>query len=86
MTGPATNAASLVIIWKILGRRTAIIYILTVAVCALASGLLLDAFFSDLGSQIQSHYHKMAATPLEHTSAVILLAILLWGIYKKYRR
>ncbi|MGB8226943.1 MAG: permease [Sedimentisphaerales bacterium] len=86
MTGPATNAAGLIIIWKILGRRTAIIYILTVAVCALASGLLLDATFSDLGSQIQSHYHKMAATPLEHISAVILLIVLGFGIYKKHYR
>ena len=86
MTGPATNAAGFVIIWKILGRRTAIIYILTVAACALASGLLLDAFFSDLGSQIHSHYHEMSATPLEHISAVILLTVLFWGIYKKYRQ
>ena len=86
MTGPATNAAGFIIIFKILGRRTAIIYILTVALCALASGLLLDAFFSDLGSQIHSHYHKMAATPLQHASAVILLAVLFWGIYKKYQR
>jgi uncharacterized membrane protein YraQ (UPF0718 family) len=86
MTGPATNAASFVIIWKILGRRTAIIYILTVAVCALASGLLLDAMFSDLGSQIHSHYHEMATTPLQHISAVILLVVLAFGIYKKYRK
>ncbi|MGB8226941.1 MAG: hypothetical protein WCE45_08800 [Sedimentisphaerales bacterium] len=46
--------------------------------------MLLDATFSDLGSQIHSHYHKMAATPLEHISAVILLIVLGFGIYKKY--
>jgi hypothetical protein len=86
MTGPATNAASFVIIWKILGRRTAIIYILTIVVCALTFGLLLDAMFGDLGGQIQSHYHKMAATPFEHISAVILLFILGFGIYKKYKK
>jgi len=86
MTGPATNAAGFVTIWKILGRRTAIIYILTIAVCALVSGLLLDATFSDLGSQIHSHYHKMGTTPLEHTSAVILLTVLGFGIYKKYKK
>jgi uncharacterized membrane protein YcfT len=86
MTGPATNAATFVTIWKVLGRRTAIIYILTVAVCALVSGLLLDAMFSDLGGQIHSHYHKMGITPLEHTSAVILLTVLGFGIYKKYKK
>jgi len=86
MTGPATNAAGFVMIWKILGSRTAIIYIITVAVCALVSGLLLDAMFSDLGSQIHSHFHKMGTTPIEHISAVVLLTVLLWGIYKKYRK
>ncbi len=86
MTGPATNAAAFVILWKVLGRKTAIIYILTVVICALASGLLLDGMFSDLGSQVQHHYHKMGITPLEHISAVILLIILSFGIYKKYRK
>jgi len=85
MTGPATNATGFVTIWKILGRRTVIIYILTIAVCALAAGLLLNVMFGNLGRTIQSHYHEMAATPLEHISAVILLIILAFGIYKKCR-
>ncbi|MDD5135272.1 MAG: permease [Phycisphaerae bacterium] len=84
MTGPATNAATFVTIWKILGNRTAIIYILTVAVCALSGGFLLDAMFTGLGENIRGHYHSMAATPLEHISAVILLAVLAFGIYKKH--
>jgi len=86
MTGPATNAAGFVMIWKILGNRTAIIYIITVAICALASGLLLDVMFTDLGSQIHSHIHQMGTTPLQHISAVILLGMLVFGIYKKYKK
>ncbi|MGD0786253.1 MAG: permease [Sedimentisphaerales bacterium] len=86
MTGPASNAASIAIIWKIMGSRTAIIYLLTVAVCALTFGLLMDAMFINLGSQIHGHFHQMGTTPLEHISAVVLLAVLLWGIYKKYRK
>ena len=38
ITGPATNAAGLATIWNTLGRRTAILYLLTVAGCALAGG------------------------------------------------
>ncbi len=86
MTGPATNAAGFITIWKILGRRTAIIYIITVAGCALAAGLLLNVTFSDLGRTIQSHYHRIGTTPVEHISAVILLIVLAFGIYKKYGR
>ncbi|MBN1788644.1 MAG: permease [Sedimentisphaerales bacterium] len=84
MTGPATNAAAFAILWKVLGRRTAIIYLLTVIVCALASGLIIDGMFSGLGGQIQNHYHKMGISPLEHISAVILLIVLCFGVYKKY--
>ena len=43
MTGPATNAAGLATIWHTLGRRTAVLYLLTVAGCALAFGSLVDA-------------------------------------------
>ena len=86
MTGPASNAASIAIIWKVMGSRTAIIYLLTVAVCALVSGLLLDSMFRNLGSEIHGHFHQMGTTPLEHISAAVLLAVLLWGIYKKYRK
>ena len=83
MTGPATNAATFITIWKTLGSRTAIIYILSVAVCALTAGVLLDSMFTGLGRDIQGHYHNMAATPIEHISAVILLAVLALGIYNK---
>jgi uncharacterized membrane protein YraQ (UPF0718 family) len=86
MTGPASNAASIAIIWKVMGSRTAIIYLLTVAVCALTFGLLMDAMFKNLGSEIHGHFHQMGATPLEHISAIVLLAVLLWGIYKKYHK
>ncbi len=86
ITGPESNAAAITTIWKVLGHRTAIIYLLTVIVCALASGLLLNSTFANLGGTIQSHYHEMSTTPLEHLSAVILLAILSWGISKRYHK
>jgi uncharacterized membrane protein YraQ (UPF0718 family)/copper chaperone CopZ len=42
MTGPATNAATVSTIWKTMGRRTAGLYLGTVAGSALLAGLLLD--------------------------------------------
>ncbi|HOF19308.1 MAG TPA: permease, partial [Phycisphaerae bacterium] len=38
MTGPATNAATIATIWKVMGRRTALLYLLTMAGAALAGG------------------------------------------------
>ncbi|MBN1508036.1 MAG: permease [Sedimentisphaerales bacterium] len=76
MTGPATNAAGLATIWSTLGRRAAIIYLLTVAGCALASGLLLDSLISSVDVAMASHDHQMGPGLLGHLSAVILLAVL----------
>jgi hypothetical protein len=76
MTGPATNAAGLATIWIKLGRRTAILYLLTVAGCALASGLLLDALISSADVNAACHVHSMGPGLLQHLSAVVLLAVL----------
>ena len=85
MTGPATNAAAFATIWKIMGSRTAIVYMLTVIVCALGSGLLLDAFFPGLSVSVQQHIHEMTPSAIKHILAVVLLAILALGTCKKVR-
>jgi len=78
VTGPATNAAGLATIWGTLGRRTAILYLLTIAVCSLAGGLLLDSLISGVALGPTSHVHHMAPTLLEHLSAITLLVILVY--------
>jgi len=40
--GPATNAATLAAIWKLLGRKTTFIYLATIAATAFGGGLLLE--------------------------------------------
>lgn len=85
MTGPATNAATLVIIWKVLGKKTAVIYLLTLAVCALACGLLLDYFFQVTG--LPPHYHAghtMVPGLVNDACGVLLLAVLAWAFLSKW--
>jgi len=87
MTGPATNAASFVTIWKILGHRTAIIYLLSVAGCALAGGLLLDYIGTSVTSGMISHiHHRMIPQGFNQVCAVILLVILIVAIIGKRKR
>ncbi len=76
MTGPATNAAGLATIWNTLGRRTAILYLLTVAGCAMAGGLLLDAVVQSVDIGTPAHIHNMGPGVVQHVSAVVLLVIL----------
>ncbi len=42
ITGPATNAATLTTLWRVLGRRAMVIFLATVAAGALATGLVVD--------------------------------------------
>jgi len=86
ITGPATNAAGITTIWKVLGWRTALAYLFTVVVCAFGAGLLLDMEFAGLGTSIQAHIHQMEPSVLGHISAVALLAVLVTPIFNKRKR
>jgi uncharacterized membrane protein YraQ (UPF0718 family)/copper chaperone CopZ len=46
ISGPATNSAALTTIWKVLGRRSAVLYLVTVAVASLATGFAVDGIIS----------------------------------------
>ena len=83
MTGPATNAASFITIWKTLGRATAIIYLATVAGCALLGGILLDLLATSADIDIAAHPHWMLPTVVKYASAVVLLAVLGYALFSK---
>lgn len=87
MTGPATNAAGLATIWNTLGRRTAILYLLSVAGCSLAAGLLLDAIIQSTHvHHAMSHAHAMIPPVVEYISAGVLLVLLGYGFWTRRRR
>ena len=82
MTGPATNAASFITIWKVLGTKTALIYLISVAACALATGLFLDYIALGVKTELAPHAHQMIPPIFNHICAVILLSTLILGIIK----
>ena len=76
MTGPATNAATIATLWRVLGKRTTVIYLAVVAGTALGSGLLLDGLFNVSGVT-PGHMDAWMLPPwFKVLSAVALLAIL----------
>ena len=80
MTGPATNAASLVTNWKVLGKATAITYLATVAGCAILSGILLDYIAAGVDFEIAARPGWMLPDAVKYISAVVLLAVLTFAI------
>jgi uncharacterized membrane protein YraQ (UPF0718 family) len=83
ITGPATNGATIATVWKVLGWKTAVVYLLSIASCALAAGLLLDGIFPDPGSVAAAHIHHMSWSLVDHLLAVTLLVVLAAGILRK---
>jgi uncharacterized membrane protein YraQ (UPF0718 family) len=83
MTGPATNAASFITIWKTLGRATAIIYLATVGGCALLGGILLDFLVARVDINIAAHSHWMLPDFVKYASAIALLVILGYALLSK---
>jgi len=83
MTGPATNAATIAIVWKTMGKKTATIYLATVAFCALASGMLLDYIFAaKLASVAPVHIHSLVPGYVNAASAIVLLALLGYALLR----
>ena len=83
IAGPATNAAALATIWKVLGRRTAILYLVTVAASAIGWGLFLDWLIPPGQTalpQLGQHVHGgVEAGWVPHVSAVALLVVLVFS-------
>ena len=84
MSGPATNIATISVALKQLGRKSTLIYIFSIVVCSIISGLLFDLMFP--GLKLEEALSSMAMLPywLEMTSAVLLILILFNVFRLKY--
>jgi uncharacterized membrane protein YraQ (UPF0718 family) len=83
MTGPATNAASFVTIWKVLGKATAITYLATVAGCAILGGILLDYIAAGLDFEVAARPGWMLPSTIKYVSAAVLLGVLFFAVFNK---
>ncbi|MEL6740417.1 MAG: permease, partial [Planctomycetota bacterium] len=78
LAGPATNVATVAWALKDLGLRATIIYLATIAVCALACGIAVDLLFSGMISVTAGHAHDHASThPIMRAGAAAFVAIML---------
>ena len=80
ITGPATNAATLTTLWKIIGRKQLIVFLLTLAGCALAAGFLMNAMGVQLGICDCIAHCETQQNRFDILCAVILCGILVKGM------
>lgn len=81
LAGPATNAATMTVIAKHLGRAATVIYISVISILSLAFGWLVNRLYAWLGIDVMEWVN-----PAEHNadsiiyvlSAIVLLGLLAW--------
>ncbi len=91
VAGPVSNAASLAILSKTIGKRTLGIYILSVVVFSIAFGYILNWIFDLLGANphlTMKHFHQHGSefTILEYTLSLFFLFLLLASFYRKNKQ
>lgn len=85
LVGPATNMASLSVIYSILGKKASIIYLVTVSLVAVASGYSVDLIYSHWGISAQATMGKaseMVPYWLQFASSFLLIGFSIRPLYK----
>ena len=88
LAGPATNIASLGMVYKMLGKKALVIYLFSISICALVFGFLTDLLYKGLDISAKASIGKTAELiPLqaEIAAAVILTILLVNAIIREYR-
>ena len=86
IAGPATNAASLSALVKIIGRKETIIYLLSLMVTALLIGFVTDYFNIAQGIQVYAQEAHEHLGIIQHISAAVLLLLMSPKLFTFFKR
>ena len=89
MAGPATNTASILVIGKVLGRRTLAAYLGAIVAGAVGFGLAIDyllpaAWFFPSGAVHAACHGKAGYSWVEVASSALLAALLAYALMKRF--
>jgi uncharacterized protein len=86
ITGPATNTATIVTVWKMLGRKATLIYLGSLLVVSWLAGGLFNSALDQSTSDHSIHQHEaLHPARWEHASGIVLILILI-GSYWAMRK
>ena len=90
--GPGVSASTILAVWRVMGARTAGVYVSVLALCAIGFGLLVQALvpagWVPPGAQIvDQHVHCAGCLPWNvHAQAALLLALVAWAKWGPRRK
>jgi hypothetical protein len=76
LAGPATNIASLTVLTGVLGKRATAIYLASIAICAVAFGLIVDQVYASFGISAQAMVGQASEIVPEWAGLIGALVIL----------
>ncbi len=80
ITGPATNAATLTTLWNIIGRKQLVVFLTTLATCALAAGFTMNSMNLSFTMLDYACARDDQQTGFELLCAAALIVIFLKGM------
>ncbi len=87
MAGPATNAATISVLWKSMGKKSTFAYLFSIVGGALFFGFVMDYFLPKdwffVTPKISSHIHAESTFGIPAISAIILISLILYVEIKK---
>lgn len=88
LTGPATNIATLMVIKNELGKRELLLYLISIILTAILSGLTLDYLINSMGWQLslQHGQHGEMVNRLYQASAIVLAILIGYQLHLKYSK
>ncbi len=91
MAGPATNVATITVLGKVFGRKTTLVYLLTIIASSLVFGGIINEFlprawFTETIAHVHGPEHGAHILPywLKISSSIVLTLLLINGLIKKY--
>ena len=87
MAGPAANIASMLVIGKVLGKKTFLLYLTTLVIGAITSGLIIDNFLPaswfDVSNLTLSAHHNGHFYHFKVVCSVVLLILFVHAMFPK---
>ena len=89
MAGPATNAATITVLIKTIGKATTAIYLVTIIIGSMLFGLIINNLPSDwwlLTDHLHAHSHgEILPHFVGITSSILLALLIINALYQKYK-
>jgi hypothetical protein len=85
LAGPATNAATITMVARFLGKRSAALYLGVISLCALGAGFVLDWFYLKLGISAAATVgtaKELLPEDMKLGFAFLLLPLMLYGAFR----